>query len=211
VLPGADRLAQLIAKYEAANLLDDHAKAVLARLKASPDAAEAFAAMCLDDDRCRLLLDDCITAEREMRQHAERVKACRDTVKKAREALKNLARVGNYLGLEIKPARSRDDLVRQAYEFLALTIKTDVASAQDWLERVSRETHPAAARAYGIGWIKESVATISGRPNLRHVAALAEIALDVELTPDMVDKAMGPRERRIRGSRKPPTHDQKTD
>jgi hypothetical protein len=208
---GADRLAQVIAQHEAAHPADNHAKAVLARLKASRDVAKAFAATCPDDDRCRLLLNDCITAERETRQHAERVNACRDTVKMARDTLKKLASVGKYLGLESEPARPHNDLIRQAYEVLVLSVKTDRTSAQDWLKRVSRETTPAAARQCGIGWIKESVATISGRPNLRHVTALAEITLDVELTPDMVDKAIGPHERRIHGSRKPRTRDKKID
>jgi hypothetical protein len=205
---------------------DTHAKAVLGRLQADKAVAAAFAAVCPNEPSWRILLADCVQAERLAREHPYRLKTLRALVKDIPVAIEALRQAEGILHPQLLPDRRKagegrlhysvarldrpdapveeqaalerkpetlSDPIRDAFALLHQHAQTQLASAEDWLARVSQRSYPPASRALGIAWIKGSVLALSGAPNLDHVITLAEPALgtDEPVTKDAIRKVNG--------------------
>jgi hypothetical protein len=204
-----DRLKEAIARYraKAGNGLDEHGHKVLDRLAADERAADAFVAVLPNGDRWHVLLEDCIKAEERARTLKKRVRALQDEIQKAPRALKAADVIADFFygprskldlseeacallrahenGREdperLALLRSQiNDPINQALSLLRTQIKDTCRHYREFLSALSRKTDAWAARTAGIGWLRESVQRLSGRPNHKHVAVLAEIVLGTE-------------------------------
>jgi hypothetical protein len=219
-----DRLKVAIARYraKAGNGLDQDAQKVLDRLAADERAADAFFAVLPNGDRWGVLLSDCITADERARSHAKRIRALQDKIQKAPRALKAAVIIADFFygprskldlseeafallrahenGREdpqrLALLRSQiNDPINQALSLLRAQIKDTCRHYRQFLSALSRKTDAWAARSEGIGWLRESVQRLSGRPNHKQVAVLAEIVLGTEdIDIGSVRKAVMPRD-----------------
>jgi hypothetical protein len=196
-------LAEFVAQYRAEHQLDAHAEAVLERLRASPDAAIAFAELLLKGNKWDVLLSDCITAESLKRTHKERIERVQRSQEKAATAAKHLRAVREYFRSErgsFRNASLTAPYFEEAADALGIIdnkIYYRNLHCGTFLHEVSREKNASAARSEGIGRLKESVLWLSGKPNHRHVRALAIAALGEEYVElKAIEKALGPRARR---------------
>jgi hypothetical protein len=185
--------------------IDDHAKAVLERLSESGrnsdrvTAAEAIIAA-LPREGWETLFADCIVGEWRARSHPTWISDAQAIIKdrhpEAQKAIKILA---NFL----RPPRGAGfghDPVSDALDVLHSAVTSKKRLASDHLRLFSRKTTPEAARAEGIGWIRESLIRGSRRAGCeakpRHLAAIATVALNMgEITEDAARKASMPTER----------------
>jgi hypothetical protein len=187
-----DRMHAAIDAYRAkeGDGLHQHAKDVLNRLAADGRAADAFVAVLPNGDHWDVLISDCITASERARTHAERICALRKRLQKAPDAIKAVETIADFFGgIHSEPF----DPVRQALGFLCVEIDTWRRITEESLGALSRKRDASAARAESLGWLRASVLAASGRPNLRHVAVLAEIVLGTrDIDPNNVRKAVMP-------------------
>ena len=187
-----DRMHAAIDAYRAkeGDGLHQHAKDVLNRLAADGRAADAFVAVLPNGDRWDLLISDCITASERARTHAERICALRKRLQKAPDAIKAVETIADFFSaIHSEPF----DPIKQALGFLCVEIDTWRRITEDSLSALSRKKDASAARAESLGWLRASVLGASGRPNLRHVAVLAEIVLGTrDIDPNHVRKAVMP-------------------
>jgi hypothetical protein len=188
-------------------LLDEHAAAVLDRLIADEwkrHVVPAFAVV--PPERWRLLIQDCIYAERAMREHKPVVEAMLRRTAVAEEAmaaLKTLIDLLRRCGVATTISdRSRDDPLPGALDTVRIEIEDARLDAERTLRQHSRKTDVAAARSAGVGCLKASIRGLSGKPYLARVMDLAMAVLNLdaeELTEDAVRKALTPREHLRRG------------
>ena len=182
--------------------LDENAKAVLDRLTSEKWLWYVLPVFEVvpPDRRWAILLGDCLHAEREMREHKRIAEHYRRTVDKAEEALKALDAVAAFV--ERPPVVGKGDpaVEGEALGALMVRIANDRGDAALRLRQQSRKTDPSAARSAALGWLRQSVEKLSGKPNLKHVASLAEAVLDlVDVTEGAVRKAVRPSDRLRRG------------
>ncbi|PNE11387.1 MAG: hypothetical protein CR217_09255 [Beijerinckiaceae bacterium] len=188
----ADRLQVAIDAYRAkeGDGLDQHAKDVLKRLAADWRAVDAFVAVLPNGDYWDVLISDCITASERARTHAMRICALRKRLQRAPNAIKAVETLRDFFGgIRSEPF----DPVKQALGYLRAEIDFRRRFTEESLGARSRKKDASAAQAEGLGWLRESVFRLSGRPNLRHVAVLAEIVLGRrDIDPNNVRKAVMP-------------------
>jgi hypothetical protein len=180
--------------------LDEHAQDVLGRLITEDWRQHVVPAFkVVPRDRWNVLLHDCLSAERAMREHKPIVEKLQRRLIDADAAAKALDTVAKF----VEPLLAgNDDPVREALGTLRVQYYYNLLDTRRELKERGRKTHAAAARSAGIGWLKASVKGLSGKPNRKLVLALAEAVLNLdggEVTPDMVTKAMTPRDRLRRG------------
>ena len=178
--------------------LDEYAKAVLDRLTSEEWLRHALPAFdVVPRERWPILLGDCLYAEREMREHKRIAEHYRRTVDKAEEVLKGLDAIAAF----VERCDVVDEPAVEALAVLRARIANDRGVAARRRSQQSRKKNdPSAARSAALGWLAESVEKLSGKPNLRHAAALAEAVLDLDgVTEGAVRKAVRPSDRRARG------------
>jgi hypothetical protein len=200
-------LAEAVTHYRASSQLDEHADAVLNRLLASSDAAAAFVALLADRGRWETLLTDCITAEVRARTHKQAIERVRRDREKADDAAKALKIVAALFrpDEDRHPDEDRQEMsvlfrpldpMAEALRILANEIAFHQRHDSEFLLAASRNKDAAAAKSSGIGWLKESVQRLSGKPNYRHVETLVMAALDLQaVSPKAIEKAAIPSER----------------
>ena len=194
-----DRLLVALDAYRAkvGDGLDQRTKDVLNRLAADWRAADAFVAVLPNGDNWDVLISDCITASERARTHEERICALRKRLQKAPDAIKAVETIADFFGaIHSEPF----DPVKQALRYLRAQIDFWHRSTEESLGALSRKKDASAARAESLGWLRESVLRLSGRPNLRHVAVLAEIVMGTrDIDPNNVRKAVMPSDALRRG------------
>jgi len=147
----------------------------------------------LPPERWRLLIQDCIYAERAMREHKSVVEAMRRRTAATEKAMAALKTVGDFM-------RGCGDPVPGALETVRTELENARLDAERTLRQHSRKTDAVAARSAGVGWLKASVRELSGKPHLARVMDLAIAVLNLDqLTEDAVRKAVTPSERLRRG------------
>jgi hypothetical protein len=148
---------------------------VLDRLASDERASDAFVAVLPNGDRWNVLLSDCITANERARSHAKRICALRKRLQKAPRATKAVETIADFFdGIRSEPF----DPVKQALGTLRAEINFWRRLAEEDLGTLSRKKDASAARAQGIGWLRESVLRLSRQPNQKHVIVLAQIVLE---------------------------------
>jgi hypothetical protein len=187
-----DRLQVAIDAYRAkqGDGLDQPAKEVLNRLVADGRAAEAFVAVLPNGNYWDVLISDCVKANERATSHAMRICALRKKLQKAPNAIKAVETIADFFGgIRSEPF----DPIKQALGYLRAEIDFWRRITEESLGALSRKKDASAARAESLGWLRESVLRLSGRPNLRHVAVLAEIVLGRrDIDPNNVRKAVMP-------------------
>jgi hypothetical protein len=185
--------------------IDEHARAVLARLSdlGRPSdrltAAEAIVRG-VPQDGWEWLFADAILAEHRARSHAEGVARAQMVKDGAAEAKECLDRLERFLAAAYPSLPDYPDPVPDAVDTLRMALSNNERLASDHLKTSSRKTDGAAARAQGVGFIRESVerscelAGVSASPAA--IAAIATAALGMgEVTADAARKADTPRDR----------------
>ena len=160
-----DRLLVALDAYRAkvGDGLDQRTKDVLNRLAADWRAADAFVAVLPNGDNWDVLISDCITASERARTHQERICALRKRLQKAPDAIKAVETIADFFGaIHSEPF----DPVKQALRYLRAQIDFWHRSTEESLGALSRKKDASAARAESLGWLRESVLRLSGRPNL---------------------------------------------
>jgi hypothetical protein len=184
--------------------IDDHAKAVLGRLSElgrnsdSVTAAEAIVAA-LPQGGWETLFADCIVAEWRARSHRAWISNAKVALERHPEAQRAIKILERFLNPP-RGAGFGHDPVSDALDELHGAVSSKKRLASDLLQLFSRKTTPEAARAVGVGWIRESLIKGSRRAGSgakpRHLAAIATAALNMgEITEDAARKASMPTER----------------
>jgi hypothetical protein len=170
---------------------------VLNRLAADWRTADAFVAVLPNGDDWDVLISDCITASERARTHEERICALRKRLQRAPNAINAVETIADFFGgMRSEPF----DPVKQALGYLRAEIDFWRRLTEESLGALSRKKDVSAARAESLGWLRESVLRLSGRPNLNHVAVLAEIVLGTrDIDPNNVRKAVKPSDALRRG------------
>jgi hypothetical protein len=157
---------------------------ILDRLTQSGDAAKAFTALGLSEVKGRRFIKDCVQAHRfdhvEHRTHVERLRYFEKMLAKL-EALEK------YIG-----ASTEDDV--EAVRMMRVALYYRRGRHQYDLLSTSRKGDKASARSRAIGWLKESVRRLSGRPNHDHLMTLCNVVFDKRISLDAVKRAVTPKE-----------------
>jgi hypothetical protein len=171
---------------------DECGQAVYRRLLEHPGAAASFAAIRPDGMRWDVLLTNCITAERIARTQRKIVAGARKSCKEAEKAATDLKRLAEFFDKRISVPDGQSNPIADAIDLLGHEISSIRRYAERFLSERSRKADVEAQRSAGIGWIKESVRRLSGKPYLEDVRVLAEATLGCEVTLDSVNKAVMP-------------------
>jgi hypothetical protein len=183
----------------AAHPIDERARAVLDRLAALGlpsdrlTAAEAIV-QGVPPDGWEWLFADCVVAEHRARTHAEGVAKAQMVLQGASEAGESIDRLKRFFKAAYRSPAGCSDPVDDALATLRAALDANRRLASDHLELSSRKVTSAAARAEGIGWIRESIqrscelACVPASPAV--IAAICTAALGMgEVTPDAARKA----------------------
>jgi hypothetical protein len=192
-----DRLQAAIDAYraKAGDSLEEHACDVLDRLEADGRAAEAFADILPNGERWEVLVHDCVMAEQQSRTHKNIIPALQERLKKAPDAIQAIKTLDDFFSMHWEPIP--DDPITEALRILRVEIYYSHRHTEEYLATRSRKKDQSAARSAAIGWLKESVLRMSGKPNQKHVITLAEVTLGKrDLTVDAVRKAVTPSDAR---------------
>lgn len=178
--------------------IDDPARKALARLSTigrnsdRMTAAEAIVET-LPPEAWPSLFADCVIAEWRARSHPGWNNDARSILERADEADKALAAVARFL-CKTEVVGDPSDPAGEALGILHTSIDMRRRLAGDHQQLYSRNKTPEAARAHGVGWIRDTLESICRRYGAtcdpRHVAIIATAALGMgDVTVNMVDKA----------------------
>ncbi len=162
---------------------------MLDRLSTSNEAAEAFTALALSEAKGLTFVKDCLTAHRldkgEHKRQVERLRSVPDH-KKMEAKLNALEK---YIGASTEHDLEAVRMMRVALYYRQLHHEEDLRST-------SRKGDKASARSRAIGWLKESVCRLSGRPNYKHLRILCGIVLGTRRSTSLyaVKRAVTPRD-----------------
>jgi hypothetical protein len=184
--------------------IDNHGRAALGRLGNSGrnsdrmTAAEAIVAT-LPPEAWPSLFGECVIAEWRSRSHKKRIDGARTVLERSKEADKALSTVARFLG-RTGPFADPDSPKDDALAVLRTAIAARRRSSEYTRSLSSRTKTEAAARAHGVGWIRDALESICRRHGTtcepRHVAIIATAALGMgEVTANVVDKAPSVTER----------------
>jgi hypothetical protein len=145
---------------------------MLDRLRASKDAAKAFAKFLLDEAKGAIFISDCVMAQRYATgEHAKQVRS--------RIPLTALSKARKKFG-DLKDSLQEAWLLAvcsEEIDSVALAINNENFYRRRWDRSLSRKGDQDAADSRAIGWVKESVARLSGRPHLETVRIIAAVVL----------------------------------
>jgi hypothetical protein len=162
---------------------------MLVRLSNSREAARAFAALALSESKGLSFIDDCVTAHRY------------DTGKHEAE-VNRLRREPNYKKLQaklesmVKEYGALPEHVREAFGVIRVDLYYRQRDHEYTVRSRSQKGDKESARSRAIGWLKESVRRLSGRPNYKPLMTLCEVVLNApgEISQDALKRAVTPRE-----------------
>lgn len=176
-LAGSEDVAQVVAE-SGVDMLD--------RLGKNEDAAKAFARLALSEAKGLIFVDDCVTAHCIKGMHKAQV----EKIYSAPDYNQTLARLESVVKDLGKLTQDEDKAVR--------TIESGIIDRrryhEDDLWSTSQKGDDASARSRAIGWLKESVRRLSGRPNYKPLMTLCEVVLNApgEISLDAVKRADTP-------------------
>jgi hypothetical protein len=151
----------------------------------------------------RLILTDCVEAARDQRRDCRRIASdALELQRDAQEFRRALTKWADRLhnsALYIDEPNRVDEAMRTLYQA--------THSLEDrgrlMREGLTRRKDSVTARSRGIGWVKESVHALTGRPNHEAVMTLCDYALvrKAKTTLEEVKSALGPAARRAKARR----------
>jgi hypothetical protein len=158
--------------------------AMLDRLAASEGATRALVALKLDERKAAIFVAACTIAFRfDTGAHKAQLEALR-AAPDYEKWLASLDEMRSFLG-------RREDC-RTAVDILRAATLLSRGFRDDNLRSISRKGDAKAARSRAVGWVKGSVHRLSGKANVKHVAALASVVLDARIGLEAVKKAKTP-------------------
>ena len=93
---------------------------------------------------------------------------------------------------EMRSFLGRREDCRTAVDTLRAATLLSRGFRDDNLRSISQKGDATAARSRAVGWVKGSVRQLSGKANIKHVAALAGVVLDAWIGLEAVKKAKTP-------------------
>jgi hypothetical protein len=156
----------------------------LDRFAMSEDPTRALVALKLDERKAASFVAACTMAFRlDSGAHKAQLEALRDAPD-YEKWLASLIEMRNFFG-------RREDC-RAAVDILRAATLLSRGFREDNLRSISRKGDATAARSRAVGWVKGSVHQLSGKANVKHVAALASVVLDASIGLEVVKKAKTP-------------------
>lgn len=221
------QIAEAVAAFLETHNTDKHAIAALTRLHSVARASDKMTAaesvvQCMPRKHWDIFFQDCITAERIARQHAQGIADAQTSKARAIKAQELLILVAKHLDFKAHPKTvpMTTNAIKDAEQYLdfvpssplheALAILQDAALskrriAEEYLGRFSRKKTPEASRAAGIGWLNEAIERLGGEAKPRDVVAISTAVLGMgDVTPDAVAKAKKPSDQLQSIYEKPP-------
>jgi hypothetical protein len=193
-------LTRAIAAYRAkpfvsgngARQLTQDDERMLDRLLASKPGQKAFAELQLDEPKGRIFISDCAKAHRYANgQHAKEVRA-RTSLSALSKARKKLDELSDSL-LAAGLLAGCDEEISS----LAMAIDNEEYYRRRWDRSLSRKGDQDAADSRAIGWVKGSVARLSGRAHLEEARLISAVVMgghDEDVTLDDVINARTPKD-----------------
>jgi hypothetical protein len=156
----------------------------LDRYAASEGAIRALVALKLDERKAATFVAACTIAFRlDTGAHKAQLQALR-AAPDYEKWLASLNEMRSFLG-------RREDC-RTAVDILRAATLLSRGFRDDNLRSISQKGDATAARSRAVGWVKGSVRWLSGKANVKHVAALAGVVLDAWIGLEAVKKAKTP-------------------
>ena len=178
-------LDRLAGSEDAAQVFAESGVDMLDRLAKDEDAAKAFARLALSEAKGLIFVDDCVTAH----CIANGVhKAQVERIHSAPDYNRTLA----MLELVVKDLGKLTQDEEKAFRKLDIGIFDRRRYHEDDLWSTSQKGDDESARSRAIGWLKESVSRLSGRPNYKPLMTLCEVVLNAapgDISLDAVEKS----------------------
>jgi hypothetical protein len=168
-------------------------------LRKSREAVQAFAAWELSDARSPFFIGDCVKARRYANgEHRKEVESWRTLPDPdvARDGLRVVAKYFGKAAALSTLGRDRDP-VDEAIALLASQIRDEKRLRKFLRPATPRNGGEATSRSRAIGWLRDSIFALSGRPHYAAVREIAEVVLGLDagtISEDAVKRALGPKE-----------------